>query len=47
MNKLADLIGVSKETNHALKNIRDMVGTFIIALLMCIDWDKTLDLWGF
>ena len=43
MKRISDLIGVKKETNERLKRLRDYAVTAIITLLLCIDWDATID----
>ena len=47
MNKLmlflVDKLGVTRDTNRTLKQIRDFVLTVLITLLLVIDWDRTLD----
>lgn len=44
---LADRIGVTKETNRTLKKLLDYILTILLVLILVIDWDMTLQNWGF
>ena len=46
MQKLMAYLGVTKETTHTLNNLVDFLLGVLVFLILLIDWDKTLELWG-
>lgn len=43
MMYLVNTIGVNKTTNTKLKSFLEKLLVILIAVILCIDWDKTLD----
>lgn len=40
---LVDTLGVNKATNTKLKSFLEKLVVILIAIILCIDWDRTLD----